>query len=164
MAEIVTTNEPISDPEPLEFGPLLRKFREDARRSGNALAREVEVDPSYLSRIEHGEREPPRPAVIMAMGRALGLSLFDLNRLLLAAGYAPTSVLQLGRWDPALQDVVDVLTDPRLTPAEREEFRSVVRLIATHWGRGRMHEVGSERGFLMPLSPADASLSDFHAE
>src|SRR5262245_16932260 len=120
----------------VEFGALLRRLRERAGQSGNALARAVEVDPSYLSRIEHGGREAPRPHVVFALGQALGLSLLDLNRLLFAAGYAPASLQQLGGWDDALQDVVDVLTDTRLTPAARDEFRSVLHLVAANWGRG----------------------------
>jgi transcriptional regulator with XRE-family HTH domain len=126
-----------------EFGALLRGLRERAGRSANALAREVEVDPSYLSRIENGGREAPRSHVVFAFGQALGLSLFDLNRLLLAAGYAPASLRQLGGWDEALQDVVDVLTDPLLTPTARDEFRSVVHLVAANWGQRGARPQGS---------------------
>jgi len=91
------------------------------------------VDPSYLTRIEHGDREPPRQHIVEALARALRLSLPDRNRLLVAAGYAPLSVVQLGAWDDALQAVADVLNDIRLSPEERNEFRSVVRLISARW-------------------------------
>jgi hypothetical protein len=50
-----------------------------------------------------------------------------------AAGYAPMSVVQLGSWDDALQAVADVLNDMHLSPDERDEFRSVVRLISQRW-------------------------------
>ena len=124
-----------------EFGSLLRRFRERDGRSGHALARAVDVDPSYIWRIESGDREPPRANVVFAFGRALGLSLYDLNCLLLTAGYAPASLQQLGGWDEALQDVVDVLTDTRLTAAARDEFRSVLHLVAANWGqRGARRE------------------------
>jgi transcriptional regulator with XRE-family HTH domain len=128
-----------------EFPELLRMFRERAGRSGNALAREVEIDPSYLSRIEHGDREPPRPQVVAALAQALGLSVLDRNRLLLAAGHAPLSLVQLGHWDPALQAVVDVLTDIHLTSDDRDEFRTVVRAIAAHWGRTRQEATGNRQ-------------------
>src|SRR3954465_7524511 len=116
-----------------EFPALLRSFRERGGRSRNALAHEVGVDPSYLTRIEHGDREPPRQHIVEALARALRLSLPDRNRLLVAAGYAPLSVVQLGAWDDALQAVADVLNDIRLSPEERNEFRSVVRLISARW-------------------------------
>jgi len=116
-----------------EFPSLLSSFREGAGRSRNNLAHEVGVDPSYLTRIEHGDREPPRKHIVEALARALRLSLPDRNRLLVAAGYAPLSVVQLGAWDDALQAVADVLNDIRLSPEERNEFRSVVRLISARW-------------------------------
>ena len=116
-----------------EFPSLLRSFREAAGRSRNNLAHEVGVDPSYLTRIEHGDREPPRQHIVEALARALRLSLPDRNRLLVSAGYAPLSVVQLGAWDDALQAVADVLNDLRLSPEERNEFRSVVRLISARW-------------------------------
>ena len=116
-----------------DFPGLLRSFRESAGRSRNNLAHEVGVDPSYLTRIEHGDREPPRQHIVEALARALRLSLQDRNRLLVAAGYAPLSVVQLGSWDDALQAVADVLNDIRLSQEERNEFRSVVRLISARW-------------------------------
>jgi transcriptional regulator with XRE-family HTH domain len=116
-----------------EFPSLLRTYRERAGRSRNNLAHEVGVDPSYLTRIEHGDREPPRQHIVEALARALGLSVPDRNRLLVSAGYAPLSVVQLGTWDDALQAVADVLNDLQLSAEERNEFRSVVRMISARW-------------------------------
>src|SRR3954465_13566968 len=116
-----------------EFPTLLRGFRERNKRSRNNLAHEVGVDPSYLTRIEHGDREPPRLHIVEALARALRLSIADRNRLLVAAGYAPLSVVQLGSWDDALQAVADVLTDIHLSPEERDQFRSVVQMISARW-------------------------------
>lgn len=116
-----------------EFPALLRGFRERNGRSRNALAHEVGVDPSYLTRIEHGDREPPRQHIVEALTRALRLSVQERNRLLVSAGYAPLSVVQLGAWDDALQSVADVLNDIELSPTERNEFRSVVRMISARW-------------------------------
>ena len=116
---------------------MLRSFREAAGRSRNNLAHEVGVDPSYLTRIEHGDREPPRQHIVEALARALRLSLPDRNRLQVAAGYAPLSVVQLGAWDDALQAVADVLNDIRLSQEERNGVRSVVRLISARWRGAR---------------------------
>jgi len=116
-----------------DFPSLLLTFRDRAGRSRNNLAHEVGVDPSYLTRIEHGDREPPRQHIVEALARALHLSVTDRNRLLVSAGYAPLSVVQLGAWDDALQAVADVLNDLRLSPEERNEFRSVVRIISARW-------------------------------
>jgi transcriptional regulator with XRE-family HTH domain len=116
-----------------EFPSLLRGFRERNGRSRNALAHEVGVDPSYLTRIEHGDREPPRQHIVEALSRSLRLSVIERNRLLVSAGYAPLSIVQLGAWDDSLQAVADVLNDIELSPQERNEFRSVIRLISARW-------------------------------
>jgi len=122
-----------------DFPSLLRSFRERVARSRNNLAHEVGVDPSYLTRIEHGDREPPRQHIVEALARALRLSIQERNRLLVAAGYAPLSVMQLGSWDDALQAVADVLNDIHLSDEERDQFRSVVRLISARWrGAGEL--------------------------
>jgi transcriptional regulator with XRE-family HTH domain len=120
-----------------EFASLLRSYRERSNRSRNNLAHEVGVDPSYLTRIEHGDREPPRQHIVEAIARALRLSIADRNRLLVAAGYAPLSVVQLGTWDDALQAVADVLNDGRLSAEERQQFKDVVQLISARWRGGR---------------------------
>lgn len=121
-----------------DFAALLRAFRERIGRSRNALAHEVGVDPSYLTRIEHGDREPPRAHIVEALTRALRLSVPERNRLLVAAGYAPLSVVQLGAWDDSLQSVADVLNDLELTIEERNEFRGVVQTIARRYSRAAL--------------------------
>src|SRR5947208_1790268 len=113
-----------------DFPTLLRSFRERDKRSRNNLAYEVGVDPSYLTRIEHGDREPPRQHIVEALARALRLTIPERNRLLVAAGYAPVSIVQLGAWDDAFQAVADVLNDHDLTDEERNEFRTIVRSIS----------------------------------
>lgn len=117
-----------------KFSELLRGFRERAGRSRNALAHEVGVDPSYLTRIEHGDREPPRQHIVEAVTRSLRLSVLERNRLLVSAGYAPLSGMQPSVWDETLQAVSDVLNNIDLSPQERNEFRFVIRKIAECWG------------------------------
>ena len=118
-----------------EFGALLRQFRERARMSCNELARVVAVDPSYISRLERSEREPPRRPVVERIASALELTIEDQDRLMVSAGYAPATVAALGGWDVTLQVVADVLTDRRISPAERQDFRQVIQLVAQRWRR-----------------------------
>ncbi|MSQ23804.1 MAG: XRE family transcriptional regulator [Chloroflexi bacterium] len=130
-----------------DFPTLLRSFRERVTRSRNNLAYEVGVDPSYLTRIEHGDREPPRQHIVEALARALRLSVTERNRLLITAGYAPVSIVELGAWDDAFQAVADVLNDGQLTQEERDQYRSVVQLISARWqaaGRTASATPGSE--------------------
>ena len=116
-----------------DFASLLRHYRDRADLSCNELARAVAVDPSYISRLERGEREPPRRPVVERLAGALQLELEDQDRLLVSAGYAPATVAVLGRWDSALQAVADVLTDRRLSTSDLDSFRQVIQLLAERW-------------------------------
>jgi transcriptional regulator with XRE-family HTH domain len=118
-----------------EFATLLRSFRERTKLSCNELARTVGVDPSYISRLERGEREPPRRRVVEGLATALQLGLDDQDRLLVSAGYAPATVALLGQWDATLQAVADVLVDRAIPPQEMDSFRQVVQLLAERWRR-----------------------------
>ena len=116
-----------------DFAALLRRYRDRAGLSCNELARAVGVDPSYISRLERGEREPPRRRVIERLAEVLKLPLEDQDRLLVSAGYAPATVAVLGRWDATLQEVADVLVDGRIPSRELEDFRQVIHLLASRW-------------------------------
>lgn len=113
------------------FADLLRQYRERADRSRNNLAHEVGVDPSYLTRIEHGDREPPRRPIVDAIARGLRLSKVEWDALRVAAGYAPTWAAEA---DPiVMRAVAEVLIDPRISQEEREHFGLVVLQIARRW-------------------------------
>ena len=118
-----------------DFATLLRFYRDRAGMSCNELARAVAVDPSYISRLERGEREPPRRPIVERLASSLRLAVEDQDRLLVTAGYAPASVAVLGRWDSTLQEVADVLTDGRISDDELESFRQVIHLVAQRWRR-----------------------------
>jgi Helix-turn-helix domain len=119
-----------------DFAALLSAHLGRTGRSCNSLALEVHVDSSYVVRLMHGTRNPPRAEVVDALAEGLNLSRGEHDRLLLAAGYAPRSLLELGCWPVIMQVVADILTDPALSLAEQYEFCSVVGQIATHWRAG----------------------------
>ena len=128
----------MSPGETSPFGQALRELRKARDLSQMELADIAGTSQRHVSFIELGRSVPSR-AMVLQIAESLGLTLSNRNRLLVAAGYAPLSVTQLGTWDEALQDVADVLTDARLTAEEREEFRTVVRLISQRWrGRSRL--------------------------
>lgn len=117
------------------FGAVMEELRHRAGKSRHKLAIESACDPSYLVRIAHGDRDPPRMLLVESIARALNCSRADRNRLLVAAEYAPTEVLRHG-WNDCFQAVADVLTDPHLSPEDRDEFRTFVQLAASHWRGG----------------------------
>jgi transcriptional regulator with XRE-family HTH domain len=115
------------------FGPVLRCFRQRAGISQNALAKVAALDASYVHRLESGERGTPTRPVVDALAQALTLAPEERDQLLFAAGYVPPSLQRLGPRDPTLAAVVRQLTDERLSPASRADFRAVVETIAARW-------------------------------
>lgn len=118
-----------------EFGERLRRHREAAGLSQNALAREVKVDPSYINRLERAEREPPKRELVARLAEVLALSEAERQRLLLAAGHVPDWLLPLGADDPTLTAVAYLLADAGVEEAAKSEFRSVVETLARRWRR-----------------------------
>ncbi len=106
-------------------------FRERINSSRNSLAIKAGIDPSYLLRIEHGDREPPKLPIVKALSRALRLVPTDRDSLLVSAGYAPPRLQEIG-WDPSFEAVARVLNSD-LSPEEIDQFRKVITLIAKCW-------------------------------
>lgn len=70
------------------FGPLLRHWRRERRRSQLELALAAEVSPRHLSFVETGKARASRQ-LVLRLAEELGVPLRERNALLAAAGYAP---------------------------------------------------------------------------
>lgn len=70
------------------FGEVLRSYRECSGLTRNDFAALVDLDGSYIHRLERGSRRPSRKTVI-AMAAAMELDEETLNKWLLAAGHGP---------------------------------------------------------------------------
>lgn len=114
------------------FGSLLRSFRERAGLSQSALARRAGLDPSFVNRLESGQRSAER-AVAEKLVEALALGPPDADALLAAGGYLPSSLSRLWLRDPTLRTIAQILTDDRLSEADRDDFRRVIALLAKRW-------------------------------
>lgn len=97
----------------------LAELRVQAERSASALAREAGVDPSYWSRLERGERQPPSRGVVLAMARALGLDPEGTDWLLLVAGHRTR----------LLERVAAVLLNERIPLEHCQGFAGAVELL-----------------------------------
>jgi len=119
-----------------EFGSLLRLLRVRGGHSQNQLARNAGIDPAYVNRLERApaaDAAAPRRRVVLALAAALEVGPVDRERLLVAAGLCPETIARLGSWDPSLGLVASVLSDERLSPDDRAEFRELVRIVASRW-------------------------------
>lgn len=101
--------------------------------AGTALARAGGIDPSYLHRLERGQREPPGRTLSLALALGLGLAAPDTDALLAAAGHLPESIERLGILDPTLLLVASILSDAAIPAAERDGLRQIIRLAAHRW-------------------------------
>ncbi|MHB8409866.1 MAG: helix-turn-helix transcriptional regulator [Acidiferrobacterales bacterium] len=115
------------------FGATLRRYRLRAGYSENALAKIVGINASYINRLSSGEREAPTREVASAIGRALKLTTEEIDRLMFSAGHVPPSLQKLGPADSTVAAVTRLLTNDRLSPEARADFRAVVETIAIRW-------------------------------
>lgn len=86
------------------FGEYLRRRREQRREHDPAfsvrrLAGRVGIEPSYLSKIERGEQQPPSEETIRALARELGE---DADVLLALGGKVSSDLQRIIRRRPAL--------------------------------------------------------------
>lgn len=75
-----------------DFAQLLTAFRRRADLSMNQLAWQAQVDPSYISRLESGDRNPPHAPILRNLMDALALDAQERQQFaLLAAGARDTA-------------------------------------------------------------------------
>ena len=118
------------------FGALLRSLRVRMGFSQNQLARTAGVDPAYVNRLERASADStslPSRKVVLALADAVEAGPVDVERLLVAAGLCPESIVRLGGWDQSLGDIAAALADTRLSSDDRAELRELLRIVAARW-------------------------------
>ena len=78
----------------MTFAETLQKLRSQAGKSRYRLAQYSGINEPYILRLERGERTNPSRDVVLMLGFALvansdGVTIWDIDELLLSAGYAP---------------------------------------------------------------------------
>ena len=112
------------------FGPALRLLREERGLIRKRLAELAEIDPSTITRLEHGERGPSREAVDR-LARALRATPEEHNHLLAASGFLTEEAAALLD-EPDLIRLSGVLADSSLTAEDRRTLLTYVRLAVSH--------------------------------
>jgi len=120
-------------PNPSELGTRLRRARQAAALSLQALARASGIDPGYLSRLEQGRGKRTSHTTLGKLAHALHLTIADLTGEPAAApldGPSEARAPGWARWAPALADSdVDAhLADlAALSPAGRADCLAYAR-------------------------------------
>ena len=118
------------------FGRILKNYRERAGLSQHELAAQAGLSTSTISRVETGDRSPPRRrSQVLAMAKAMGLSQSETDILLSASGFAPSTApeLTLHPRDDTLYKIAQELealrTSPSVTPAQIRFVEETLLLI-----------------------------------
>lgn len=70
-----------------DFGIMLREFRNRSGLTQQALAERANIDTSYISRVEKGERKVTSRTVALQLADILQLSAEETDLWLISAGY-----------------------------------------------------------------------------
>lgn len=116
------------------FSDLVKEARESSNDgdgiSRNKLAHEVGVDPSYLTRIEHGDREPPRAHVVGALARCLRLDSVKTIIFYFRAGYAPIQIQTLSESRlKTVSQLTELLSKRSLSDAKKDRLEIAVKAV-----------------------------------
>jgi len=104
--------------ETQEFGARLRELRIQARLTQRELADRVNIDFTYLSKIENGVLPPPSEKVILQLAEALNA---DKDVLITLAGRIPSDIAQMLKNRKALQLLRSERTQKKIgAPSEKE--------------------------------------------
>lgn len=82
-----------------KFGKLIKNLREKVNMSQRKLAMELDITPTYMSKIERGEFPPPSEEVIKNMARILN---YDTDELLACADKVDSELLSIIKSQPKL--------------------------------------------------------------
>jgi transcriptional regulator with XRE-family HTH domain len=133
-AEIISPEPDRVTVEEPSFAHLLENLRLSRGLSKADLAKRAGVDPSSITRFEQGTRAPERTTVL-TLSQAMVLPMSDRDRLLAAAGFRSEL------WDdPLLIELAQLLSEPSIPVAARNEVRSVIRMAVAYCKLQRLEQ------------------------
>lgn len=112
----------------MTFGERLREMRTSRNVSQRALADMVNIDFTYISKIEAGNMQPPSAVVIRHIAQALQT---DERELLYLSGKAPSHLGAALKDNPLLTALVYQLAERRLPDGMYQAILNVVQAMST---------------------------------
>jgi len=99
-----------------KFGPYLRKLRKQKGLTLKQVEKAARVSNSFLSQVERGVRNPPRPDILNRLAAVYGVSVQDL---LEAAGFITGNTKERTERDRIERAYEHVITDPHYSQGTR---------------------------------------------
>ncbi len=104
------------------LGQFIRRLRGEKNLGLREMARQVDISPAYLSRVETDEEKtPPAEETLKAIAEALAA---DLDTLMHLAGRVPSDVGEMIKEDPHLPQFLRTARSRGLTGKELEQLLS----------------------------------------
>lgn len=120
-------------PAATTFPRLLQAMRVERGWTKADLAKRARFDPSTITRLEQGSRDPERETVTQ-LAEGMALTAVDRDRLLAASGYRSDT------WDdPDLVQLAALLADSSIPSGVRHDIRTMLRAAISH---GRLARAG----------------------
>lgn len=109
--------------ETLEFKAKLRELRVQAGMTQWQLAAKVNIDPTYLSKIENGVKPPPSEKVVLQLAEVLNVDRYEL---ILLAGKIPSDIAEIMLKNP---EALEFLRSDSAKQKARASTKMGLRLI-----------------------------------
>ncbi len=107
------------------FGEYLRKRRQEKKLGLRQIARQIDVSPSYISRLESGdEMNPPSEAVIEKLAEVIDE---DKDALMMMAGRISKDIKSFVASTPNLADFLRTARDEGYGPQEFAKLAKEIR-------------------------------------
>lgn len=89
----------------------IKLYREKNKITKSELARLINVSPSYITKLENGEKQNPTLEILMKIAKALNVELSDLdsNNVLVDYGNISTSINKSETLNDSHSDIINIL-------------------------------------------------------
>ncbi len=108
----------MNESQDLSFGDYLRELRKEKGLSQKDLAERVDIDFTYLSKIETGSAAPPAEDTILRLADVLRA---DADKLILLAGKVPKDLGKVVAGSKTMPTLLRAMKDKEFTEEQLEE-------------------------------------------
>lgn len=111
------------------FGKYIRRLREEKKKTDptfslRGFAKEVELSPTFISKMEKGDFKPPSPEKIVKMAEVLGV---NQDELLARADKVSPEIPKYIQENPVAADLLRMVRDTEMTPEDIKKLTEQIK-------------------------------------